>query len=83
MRRISAHYIFLDGEIYSRPIVTLSDQGIIADIAINQTDIDRQPLTEFYDGILLPDLVNAHSHTELSHLVGAIPEGGGFTAFAR
>ena len=83
MRRISAHYIFLDGEIYSRPVVTLNDEGIITDIAINQTDIDRQPLTEFYDGILLPDLVNAHNHTELSHLVGAIPEGGGFTAFAR
>lgn len=83
MRRISAHYIFLDGEIYSRPIITLNDEGIITDVAINQTDIDRQPLTEFYDGILLPDLVDAHSHTELSHLVGAIPEGGGFTAFAR
>ena len=83
MRRISAHYIFLDGEIYPRPVVTLNDEGIITDIAINQTDIDRQPLTEFYDGILLPDLVNAHNHTELSHLVGAIPEGGGFTAFAR
>ena len=83
MRRISAHYIFLDGEIYSRPVVTLNDEGVIADIAINQTDIDRHPLTEFYDGILLPDLVNAHNHTELSHLVGAIPEGGGFTAFAR
>lgn len=83
MRRISAHYILLDGEIYSRPVVTLNDEGVIADIVINQTDIDRQPLTEFYDGILLPDLVNAHNHTELSHLVGAIPEGGGFTAFAR
>lgn len=83
MRRIAAHHIFLDGAIYSRPLLTLNDEGVITDIAINQTDIDRQPLTEFYDGVLLPDLVNTHCHSELSHLKGLIAEGGGFTAFAR
>lgn len=83
MRRIAAHHIFLDGEIFSHPLITLNDEGVIVDIAINQTDIDRLPLTEFYDGILLPDLVNSHCHSELSHLEGLIPEGGGFTAFAR
>lgn len=38
---------------------------------------------EFYNGILVPDFVNAHCHLELSYLKGAIPQGGGFTAFAR
>ncbi len=33
--------------------------------------------------MLLPGLVNAHSHLELAYLVGAIPAGGGFAAFAR
>lgn len=46
-------------------------------------DPDREPLTEFYGGILLPGLVNAHCHLELSYLQGAIPEGEGFAAFAR
>ena len=44
---------------------------------------DRSPSTEFYAGILVPGFVNAHAHLELSYLCGAIPEGGGFAAFAR
>lgn len=44
---------------------------------------DRSPSTEFYAGILVPGFVNVHAHLELSYLCGAIPEGGGFAAFAR
>lgn len=32
-------------------------------------------------GILLPGLVNAHCHLELSHLAGRVPFGGGFVAW--
>lgn len=46
-------------------------------------NIDSQPGVEFYNGILIPDLVDAHCHLELSYMSGAIPEGGGFTAFAQ
>lgn len=46
-------------------------------------DIDSQPGVEFYNGLLLPDMVNAHCHLELSYLRGAIPEGKGFAAFAQ
>ncbi len=83
MRRIAAHLIFLDGTLYRHPLITLNDEGVITDIAINRTDIDSLHSTEFYDGILLPDLINCHSHTELSHLRNEIAPGGGFTAFAR
>jgi cytosine/adenosine deaminase-related metal-dependent hydrolase len=44
---------------------------------------DSSSGTEFFSGILLPGLVNAHCHLELSHLRGAIAEGGGFAAFGR
>lgn len=44
---------------------------------------DASAGTEFYSGILVPGLVNAHCHLELSGLRGAIPRGGGFAAFAR
>lgn len=37
---------------------------------------------EFYSGILIPGMVNAHTHLELSYLKGHIPSGGGFTRFA-
>ena len=46
-------------------------------------NIDAQAGVEYYNGILMPDLVDAHCHLELSYLRDAIPQGGGFTAFAR
>ena len=45
--------------------------------------MDSQAGVEFYSGILLPDMVNAHCHLELSYMKGRIPPGGGFTAFAK
>ena len=45
--------------------------------------LDREANVEFYSGLLIPDLVGAHCHLELSHLRGLIPPGDGFTAFAR
>jgi aminodeoxyfutalosine deaminase len=34
-------------------------------------------------GVLLPGLVNAHCHLELSHLSGQVPFGGGFTGWVE
>jgi cytosine/adenosine deaminase-related metal-dependent hydrolase len=34
-----------------------------------------------HDGILMPGLVNAHAHVELSHLRGAVPGGDGLAAW--
>lgn len=36
-----------------------------------------------FDGLLVPGLINAHTHLELSHLAGAVPPGGGFVGWAR
>ena len=38
---------------------------------------------EFYPGILIPGMVNAHCHVELSYLHKQITEGSGFAGFAR
>ncbi len=41
-----------------------------------------QAEVEFHAGILSPGFVDAHAHLELSYLKGAIPDGGGYAAFA-
>lgn len=66
----------------SKSIVCLNSRGVVEDI-IEVSNIDSQSGVEFYNGILMPDMVNAHSHLELSYLRGAIEKGGGFARFAQ
>lgn len=56
--------------------------GTVTDVSVCE-NVDSQPGVEFYNGILIPDMVNAHCHLELSYLERLIPEGGGFAAFAQ
>ncbi len=62
--------------------MSVDAQGVITDIS-SPGQIDSLPGVEFYSGILIPAMVNAHCHLELSALCGAIPSGGGFAGFAR
>ena len=41
------------------------------------------PVRDLGPGVLLPGLVNAHCHLELSHLAGACPFGGGFVPWVE
>ena len=70
-----------------RPLVTisLSCDGHHEIVAVEQygEGLDFTEGIEFHDGLLCAGFVNAHSHIELSYLRGAIPEGGGFAAFAE
>lgn len=82
MRRIASNYLFTGTKLVKDPLVTVAADGRI--VAVDRCDApDRLARTEFYAGMLLPGMVNAHCHLELSYLHGAIAEGGGFTAFAR
>lgn len=80
MRRIASHLALLPSEILSKPLITLRDGEVVE---IGQWDrLDSMEGVEFYGGILLPSMVNAHCHIELSYLHGAIEPRGGFAAFA-
>lgn len=63
-------------------VATLDETGTVVDMARSQR-VDSLSDVEFYNGILIPPLVNAHCHLELSHLRGAIAPGGGLCRFAR
>ena len=81
MKKLAAHYLISEGEVMLRPLVTLSDEGVV--LAIEQWDrLDSEPLTVFHSGAIIPQMVNAHCHLELSYLRGEIPRGCGFAGFA-
>lgn len=82
VRRLAAHYTLLPEGLARNCIVDVAEDGTIA--RVTATDYpDREHGVEFYSGILIPGMVNAHAHLELSHLRGAVPQGCGFTEFAR
>ena len=75
---LSADYLF-DGETFlpSNTVLQVSDKGVIE--AIFQTD--NKTDVEVYEGLLMPGMINAHCHLELSHMQNQISEGKGLVAF--
>lgn len=57
--------------------------GVLTSIRSQVNGIDSLPLTHFYSGILVPSIVNAHTHLELSYLKGVVSQGVGFVEFAK
>ena len=82
MRRISSHLLLTPSGFLPDSIVDVSPEGVITAISTTSR-LDREAGVEFYPGILIPGLVNAHCHLELSHLRGTISSGGGFEAFVE
>lgn len=82
LRYIAAHYLVDRGEIVPRPVVAVDAAGCVVEVG-QWEELDTMPHTEFYAGVLCAGFVNAHCHTELSYLRGAIARGEGFAAFAR
>lgn len=82
IRRIASNLLWTPRGLVRNPLVETTTDGVI--LSVSQCDTpDRMAGVEFYAGVLAPGLVNTHCHLELSYLQGAIPEGGGFAAFAR
>lgn len=81
-RRIASHFALIDGRLERDRIVEVDERGTITAIE-HCTAIDSRAGVEFYPGILIPGMVNAHAHLELAYLRGAIAEETGFAGFAR
>ena len=82
MRKIAATYLF---PVTSPPIkygiVSLDDNNVIVDIKDNGGAMIEEEGCEYYSGVLIPGLVNAHTHLELSHLKNYVDPHRGMSAF--
>jgi cytosine/adenosine deaminase-related metal-dependent hydrolase len=79
MRFLSADLLLTpQGQLQDKLVLILDDDGTILDL---QHDSAVAVSVERHKGILIPGLINAHCHLELSHMQGVIPTGGGLHEF--
>lgn len=82
MRRISAQYLFTSaGRPLRRGVITVADDGTVVSVEDTGGNLTETSATEFYNGVIIPGLVNCHAHLELSHMRDLIPAGGGLSEF--
>lgn len=81
MQRIGADYILAITETpRENGVITLTDDGVIVKI---ETVNDRAKFSDirWFKGLIMPGMINAHCHLELSHLKGKIDSGTGLLHF--
>ena len=82
MRRIAAPYVLTPEGLQRGVMIEVADDGTVT--ALRECHApDRQESLEWYNGILMPGMVNAHCHLELSYMHGKVAPHGGFAGFAR
>lgn len=79
MRRITADMIFDGKQLHQNAMVLLlHDDGRIANLV---PAAEAGGDVEYFKGLLMPGMVNAHCHLELSHMRGVIPLHTGMVPF--
>lgn len=71
------------GEISKNVIVSVNSDGTIESVEKSVSDIDSRSDVEFYNGVLIPGMVNCHSHLEYSYVKGMILPGAGLGVFIQ
>lgn len=76
MRQHAAAWLWDGAALHRRVAVSVDSDGVVAAVSPLPPEAPAQ-------GVLLPGLVNAHTHLELSWLAGAVPGGEGSAAWVR
>lgn len=78
-RKLKAHKVF-DGErLLTDYVLVVGGEGRI-EALVPARDMDGEGIEELH-GVLMPGMINAHCHLELSHFKGLIPCGTGLVDF--
>jgi cytosine/adenosine deaminase-related metal-dependent hydrolase len=83
MRFISGHYVFTGRKFIKNGFVEFDNAGKVVSAGSLGDSIIEKEHTEFFNGIIMPGFINAHCHSELSHMKGVIPKHSGMTAFCK
>jgi cytosine/adenosine deaminase-related metal-dependent hydrolase len=83
MRLISGHYVFTGKEFIRNGVVEFDNAGKVISVGSLGDSAVEKERTEFFNGIIAPGFINAHCHSELSHMKGVIPQHSGMTDFCK
>jgi cytosine/adenosine deaminase-related metal-dependent hydrolase len=84
MRYFSAQYVITnDGPPLQRAIICTGEDGSILSVEDTGGRLPERHSVEFYNGIIVPGLINCHCHIEFSHLREVNMEGPGLTGFLK
>ena len=82
MRKIGARRVYpVSSEAIQNGVIVLDDSGKILEIG-NLKDYDQSSV-EYFEGLLVPGLINTHCHLELSHMKGKAETGTGLIPFLQ
>jgi len=81
MRRIAANFAFDGNRWIKKPLILIDEDGFIRDVAEFRPEKGEPARTEFYNGILAPGFINAHTHLELSYAGQTWSENTGMPGF--
>ncbi len=80
MRKLSANYIFDGYNLQRNKILIFDENKTLIDIIDFKNEVEN---TEFYNGILCPGFINAHTHIELSFLKNKLKSNTGLDGFIK
>lgn len=83
-RKIACPYLYSDkGELLRNALIRFDGEGKVISVESGVENIDSRPMVEYHNGIVIPGMVNAHCHLELSYFKGAIPRHTGLVDFVK
>jgi aminodeoxyfutalosine deaminase len=81
MKRLAAHYLFDGNELIKYGVIELDNNGTILSVSKESENVIEKSGLSFYNGILIPGMINMHCHLELAGMKKSIPENTGLAGF--